>query len=374
MEMTRRTAAVVHLDRLERNIRRVLGSLAPGTELIAVVKGDAYGHGIAGVAPVFKACGVKSYAVSVWEEGRALRRAGCADEPILILGDTLPSGLPKLLKYRLTPTVFSTDTAERLDRLAAAAGTVQGIHIKLDTGMNRIGFPADERCIEPVSRIAAMKNLRIDGAFTHFSRADEPGCGETRRQLEMFMNAVSALRRSGVVIPMIHAANSPALLFGPPEARLDAVRVGDALFGLCPGEGEAWEASGLEEVMSWHTCVAMVKTVPEGTPVGYGGSFVTKRPTVIATLPVGFADGYSRRLSNRGHVSIHGRAAPVIGKVCMDMFMADVTDIPGVRAGDRAELIGGAVSVLGMADDMDANVDEVVCGISARVPKIYTAK
>lgn len=374
MEMTRRTAAVVHLDRLERNIRTILASLAPGVELIAVVKGDAYGHGIAGVAPVFKACGVKSYAVSVWEEGRALRRAGCTDEPILVLGDTLPSGLPMLLKYRLTPTVFSADTAERLDRLAAASNTIQPVHIKLDTGMNRIGFPADELCIEHISRIAAMKNLRITGAFTHFSRADEPLCGETKRQLDLFTDAVSALRRGGVEIPFIHAANSPAFLFGPPEARLDAVRVGDALFGLCPGEGEAWSSSGLEEVMSWHTYVAMVKTVPAGTPVGYGGSFVTKRSTVIATLPVGFADGYSRRLSNRGHVSIHGRPAPVIGKICMDMFMADVTDIPGVRPGDRADLIGGAVTILGMADDMDANVDEVVCGISARVPKIYTAK
>lgn len=370
MELTRRTAAVVHLDRLARNVNKIRSALRDGTELIAVVKGDAYGHGIAGVAPLLKDCGITSYAVSVWEEGMALRQAGCGDEPVLILGDTLPAQLPMLLKYRLTPTIFSSDTAALLNSLAAAEGTVQPIHIKIDTGMGRIGFPSDERCFESIGRIAAMKNLRITGAFTHFSRADEPDCGRTGQQLELFLETVSALRARGIDIPMLHAANSPAVLLSP-ETQLDAVRVGDALFGLCPVDEDLWPSCGLEEVMTWHTYVAMVKTVPAATPIGYGGSFVTQRPGVIATLPVGFADGYSRRLSNCGHVSINGVAAPVVGKVCMDMLMVDVTDIPDVRPGDRAELLGGSVSILSMADDMQANVDEVVCGISARVPRIY---
>ncbi len=370
MKLGQRTAAVIHLDRLAANVENIRARLKPGVEMIAVLKGDGYGHGIAGVYPALRDCGVVRYAVAVWEEGCALRQAGARTESVLTLGDTWDDQLPELLRWQITPTIFAVETAEKLDALARKAGVVHPVHIKLDTGMSRIGFPADERCYEPIARIAAMENLKIEGAFTHFARADELGSDSTPRQFERFMSTISALRERGISIPCIHAANSPATLLRP-EVQLNAVRVGDVLFGLCPVDEENWRRSGLREVMTWHTYVALVKTVPAGTQVGYGGTFTARRDTRIATLPVGFADGYSRRLSNLGSVIIRGQEAPVIGRVCMDQMMVDVTDIPGVERGDTADLLGGNMTILRMADMLGSNVDEIVCGVSKRVPRVY---
>ena len=371
MERIYRTAAVVHLDRLAANYENLRRRLTPGVELMAVVKGDAYGHGIAGVYPTLRRCGVKSYAVSYWEDGAALRAAGADDEPILLLADVLGAHYPKVLEHRLTPALFSAEAAEKLNALAAEAGVIQPIQLKIDTGMNRIGFPAGQAAIEPILRIAAMEHLKITGAFTHFAKADELDDPATNRQLAKFQQTVAALREAGVDIPMVHTANSPATLLRP-ETYLDAVRSGDALFGLCPVDGAVWPEQGLQEVMTWETYVAQVKTVPPGEAVGYGGTFVTERETVIATMPVGFADGYSRRLSNRGKIRIRGKEAPIIGRICMDQFMADVTDIPGVVRGDTVHLLDGdKLSILWMADLLEANVDEIVCAITGRVPRVY---
>ena len=333
-----RTAAVVHLDRLAANVENIRARLRPGTEIIGVVKADAYGHGAAGVLPTLQHCGIRSFAVAFWQEGAALRAAGAKTEPILLLADTPDEDLPQVLAHRLTPTVFQADMAEKLDRLAAAAGTVCPIQIKIDTGMHRIGFPASPAAVEPVRRIAAMEHLRIQGAFTHFSRADEPDCGVTERELAAFLDTVRMLRAAGVVIPKIHAANSPGTLLWP-ESYLDAIRPGDVLYGLNPVNARLWQGQGLRQVMEWVSRVSMVKTLPPGEPVGYGGTFVTERETVLATVPVGFADGYSRGLSNRGKVRIRGRYAPIVGRICMDQFMADVTDIPGVERGDAVTLL-----------------------------------
>lgn len=370
MELHTRTEAVVHLDRLVSNLRNIRARMKPGVEVMGVLKGDGYGHGISGVYPTLKAQGIKCYAAAVWEEGRALRQAGAEDEPILLLGDTWDDQLPELIRWRLTPSIFAVETAARLDALAREAGVVQPIHIKLDTGMNRIGFPADERCYEPIGRIAAMKNLRITGAFTHFARADELDCDMTERQFRRFTDTVAALRERGSDIPFIHVANSPSILLRP-DVQLDAVRAGDVLFGLCPVDPESWEASGIQEVMTWRTYVALVKTISAGAQVGYGGAFTAGRETRLATIPVGFADGYRRGLSNRGWVTIRGRRAPVVGRVCMDQFMVDVTDIPGVERGDEVLLLGGEMTIQRMADLLDANVDEIPCGVSKRVPKVY---
>ena len=369
MELFRRTEAIVHLDRLRGNLANIRGRMRPGVQVMGVLKGDGYGHGIPGVYPTLRALGVPFYAAAVWEEGRALRLLG-ASEPILLLGDTWDDQLPELIHYRLTPTIFSLDTAQRLNALAQKAGVVQPIHIKLDTGMNRIGFPADERCYGPIEHIAALPHLRITGAFTHFARADELDCDLTDRQFARFSETVAALRARGVGIPFVHAANSPSILLRP-EVQLDAVRAGDVLFGLCPVDDAHWAASGIREVLTWRTYVALVKTIPVGAQVSYGGTFTASRPTVLATIPVGFADGYRRGLSNRGWVTIRGRRAPVVGRICMDQFMVDVTDIPGVSRGDEVLLLGGEMTIKRMAELLDANVDEIPCGLSPRVPKVY---
>lgn len=368
-KITQRTVAVVNLDLLEHNINNIRSRLDKGVEIMAVLKGDGYGHGEKGIYPTLKKCGVERYAVAVWEEGASLRNAG-AVEPILLLGDTCDGQLENIIKYNLTPTIFSVDTAEKLNLLANWSGITQPVHIKLDTGMSRIGFPADKSCLEPIKKISQMSNLKITGAFTHFSRADEADGISATEQLNQYLDTVKFLESNGIEIPNKHIANSPAILLRP-ETQLDAVRAGDILYGLCPIDEDDWQKENLRQIMSWYTYVVMVKEVPAGTEVGYGGTYVTKRPTKIATIPVGFADGYSRRLSNKGKVIINGYEAPIIGRICMDQFMVDVTDIKNVKRGDTVTLLDENLSVLWMADLLDTNVDEIVCGISKRVPRIY---
>lgn len=368
-KLTRRTEAVVRLDALRHNIRNIQARLDKGCRMMAVLKGDGYGHGLQQIFPTLKAAGIADFAVAIWEEGVALRQAGCTD-PILILGDTCDDCLEQLVLHNLTPTIFSLETAQKLNNLAAAHGCVQPVHIKIDTGMSRIGFPAEEASVEPIVAIDRMENLQITGAFTHFARADEPDGQAADRQFRAYRLLLDRLEAAGVSIPFCHVSNSPAILLHP-QFRLDGVRAGDILYGLNPVEDEIWEKEDFRQVMHWYTQVAMVKTVPAGTQVGYGGTYTTQRPTAIATIPIGFADGYNRRLSNRGKVRIHGQDAPIIGRVCMDQFMVDVTDIPNVQRGDTVSLLDDEVSILWMANLLDVNVDEIVCNISKRVPRVY---
>ena len=367
--MNQRTQAVIRLDALTHNVKNIRSRLKDGCQIMAVLKGDGYGHGLAAIYPTLHESGVKRFAVAIWDEGAMLRAAGCK-EPILILGDTCDSDLPKLLEHDLTPTIFSVETAAKLNALAAEAGVIRNIHLKFDTGMSRIGLPANEGSLAAVKQIAALKNLRIEGAFTHFSRADEPDGKIAAAQMDKYFKMLDLLEENGIKIPLKHISNSPAILLRP-EAQLDAVRAGDILFGLNPVDNDLWEKEDIQQVMHWYTVVALVKEVPAGTEVGYGGTYTTQRPTKIATIPVGFADGYSRRLSNLGKVRIHGQDAPIIGRVCMDQFMVDVTDIENVQRGDTVSLLDDDVSVLWMADLIGANVDEIVCGVSKRVPRVY---
>ncbi|MBO4853568.1 MAG: alanine racemase [Oscillospiraceae bacterium] len=370
MELHQRTAAIIHLDRLAANIENIRRRLKPGVELMAVVKGDGYGHGIPGILPTLQRCGVKRFAAAIWEEGVSLRQSGAETEPILILGDTREEQYPELIRYRLTPTIFSLAAAEKLNELAREANVVQPVHIKLDTGMRRIGFVPSAEAIEDICAIAALPNVEITGMFTHFARADELDRPETERQFDLFCRTVEALKTRGVSIPFIHTANSPSILLRP-DVQLNAVRAGDVLYGLCPVDEDIWPEQGLQEVLTWETYVVLVKEVPAGAQIGYGGTCVTRRPTTVATIPIGFADGYDRHLSNRGAVVIRGKEAPILGRVCMDQFMVDVTDIPGVTRGDTVTLLGEGMSILRMANLLDQNVDEVVCHISKRVPRIY---
>ena len=368
-KLTKRTEAVVRLHALAHNIRNIQARLHPGCRMMAVLKGDGYGHGIQRIYPTLRDCGVDRYAVAIWEEGVMLRQAGCSD-PILILGDTCDDCLEQLVLHELTPTVFCLETAETLNAIAAAHNRGQPIHLKIDTGMSRIGFPADERSIEPILAISKLENLQITGAFTHFARADEPDGEAAMAQFDRYMALVSRLEEMGIPIPFKHVSNSPAILLHP-QVQLDGVRAGDILYGLNPVDDELWEKEDFQQVMHWYAQVAMVKEVPAGTQVGYGGTYTTSRPTKIATIPIGFADGYNRKLSNKGKVRIHDMDAPIIGRVCMDQFMVDVTEIENVQRGDTVALLDDHVSILWMANLLDVNVDEIVCGISKRVPRVY---
>lgn len=368
-KMTQRTEAVIRLDALAHNISEVRNRLNPGCELMAVLKGDGYGHGIAGIYETFVKCGVDCYAVAIWEEGALLRELGCK-KPILILGDTCDDCANKLMEFDLAQTVFSLEQAKHLNQVAEQANATVSVHLKFDTGMSRLGFPVTEAAASQLCEIAQMKNLRVDGAFTHFAKADEQDGFSAGVQLQKYLTMLQWLKDMGVSVPQRHISNSPAILLRP-EAQLDAVRAGDVLFALCPVDDELWEKESFRQVLHWYTQVVMVKTIAAGTEVGYGGTYVTQRPTTVATIPVGFADGYSRRLSNKGFVKIRGKLAPIIGRVCMDQFMVDVTEIDGVCRGDTVTLLDDDLSVLWMANLLEVNVDEIVCGISKRVPRVY---
>ena len=368
-ELKSRTAAVIDLGKLKSNIDNIRKRLKPGVELIAVMKGDGYRHGINGLYPTLKECGITSYAVAIWEEGKMLREAGC-NEPILILGDTREDMLDEALRYDLDLTVFSLSGATCISDAAKKAGKVQNIQIKINTGMNRIGFPVTEDAVNEIVEISKLDNIKLTGIFTHFAKADEADHVNADKQLALYLDMVSRLENAGITFPKHHVANSPAILMMP-HAQLDAVRCGDIMYGLTPSDEYDWANSGLSEILSWYTYVAMVKEIPAGSEVGYGGTFVATRPTKVATLPIGFADGYSRYLSNKGKVIIRGMEAPIIGKVCMDQCMVDVTDIPGVERNDIVTLLGEGVSIEWMADLLDTNVDVIVCNISARVPRVY---
>ena len=368
MQTTGRTELAVRLDRLAANVEKTRALLRPGTDIIAVLKADGYGLGAAGIWPTLHGCGIRKYAVAYWQEGAALRAAGLTD-PIYLLADVWDEELPMVLEHRLIPALFDAGTAARLNALAHAAGVVLPVQLKIDTGMRRIGLPWGQDAIPEARRIAAMKNLRIAGAFTHFAKADSDP-DETTAQLDRFLRTAQLIRDAGIDLPMLHAANSAAVILHP-ETALDAVRVGDMLYGLVTVDDEPWDALGLEEVMTWYARVSFVKTVPAGSAIGYGGTYVTERETVVATIPVGYADGYSRNLSNRGIVTIRGREAPIIGRVCMDQFMVDVTDIPDVSRGDEAALLGEGMTIRRMSELSGVSVDELSCGVTARVPRVY---
>lgn len=371
-KLTRRTEAVVRLHALRHNTQNVQSRLQDGCRMMAVLKGDGYGHGIQSIYPTLKAAGIRDFAVAIWEEGAMLRGAGCTD-PVLVLGDTCDDCLDQLVEHQLTPAIFQVDTARKLNALAQEKGVIQPIHIKIDTGMSRIGFAPEEASLAAIQQISRLPGLRITGAFTHFARADEPDGQAAQAQFDAYIALVTRLEEMGIPIPCKHVSNSPAIVLHP-QFQLDAVRAGDILYGLNPVDDDLWEKEDFQQVMHWYTQVAMVKQVPAGTQVGYGGTFTTSRPTTIATIPIGFADGYNRKLSNKGKVRIHGQDAPIIGRVCMDQFMVDVTDIKNVQRGDTVSLLDDQVSILWMANLLDVNVDEIVCGISKRVPRVYEDK
>ncbi|MCG0276448.1 MAG: alanine racemase [Thermosediminibacteraceae bacterium] len=369
----RPTRAEINLDNLEHNLKEIRRITSSEAALCAVVKADAYGHGAKEVAMTALSNGAKYLAVALLEEAILLREAGI-EAPILILGFTPEEQFDKILEYGITQTVYSVKSAEVLSREAQKQGKKAKVHIKLDTGMSRIGFQAEPSCLPDIEKIFSLPGIEVEGIFTHFAKADERDKTFTQEQFKKFDMIVKALESRGFKIPVKHVSNSAAII-DLPEMHLDMVRPGIILYGIYPSDEVKKERILLKPVMSFKTRVSHVKNVPAGTPISYGGTFVTKRPSVIATLPVGYADGYSRLLSSKAEVVIRGRRAPLVGRVCMDQCMVDVTDVPGVMPGDEVELFGtgesGGVTADEVAKIMGTIPYEVVCGISKRVPRVY---
>ena len=370
----RPTWAEIDLDALAHNLGVIRRQVGREVAVMAAVKEDAYGHGAVECAQRLQKEGVEWFGVALPEEGVALRNAGVTSS-ILCLGGFW-EGQPDLcLRQKLTPVVYRLDMIEALDRSARDAGTVADVHVKIDTGMRRLGVQAEE-VPEFSAQLRSFQNIRVDGLMTHLASADDHDQESfTEGQLSKFQQAVSVFRELGFSPTYLHAANSAAS-FAFPESRGNLVRPGGALYGFVRDVLPANIGSPpLRPVMSLHSRIMLLKTVGEGEKLGYGGTFQTTRESLIATIPIGYDDGYRRALSNRGRVIVRGLFAPVVGRVSMDLTLIDVTDVRGVAIDDEAVLLGEHEGLRISAEDIAEAIGtisyEVTCGISRRVPRIY---
>jgi len=370
---SRPTRAEIDLGALTRNYQ-TLRAAAPGVDVLAVVKADAYGHGAVPVSRALEAAGVRFLGVALVEEGLVLREAGLQSD-ILVLGGAYEGGWEAMLEQRMVPVVFRPEHLTALEAAARARGTRARAHLKVDTGMGRLGvLPADVPAFLEAAR--GCQRVELEGLCSHFANADLADAGLTAQQIARFRTALGQMRAAGFDPRWRHLSNSAGLL-ALPEARdgveMNLARPGLALYGLSPAP---WlrPPRVLEPVLGWKTAVVHLKSVPAGTPISYGSTWTAPRPSRIATLPVGYADGWSRLLSNRGAVLVRGRRAPIVGRVCMDLCMVDVTDVPGVEVGDEVVLLGRQGAEVQDAHQLAALEGtiayDVLCAIGARVPRV----
>ena len=369
----RPTRAEIDLGALTRNLT-TLHAAAPGVDVLAVVKADAYGHGAVPVSRALEAAGVRSFGVALVEEGLALRQAGLTSD-ILVLGGAYDGGWDAMLEHRMIPVVFRPEHLTALDAAAGDRGVTARAHLKVDTGMGRLGVLPGEL---PTFLEAARRCRRVslEGLCSHFANADLADAALTAQQVTRFRTALGQMRAAGFDPRWRHLSNSAGLL-ALPQARdgveMNLARPGLGLYGLQPAP---WlrPPRVLEPVLSWKTSVVHLKSVPPGTPISYGSTWTAPRASRIATLPVGYADGWSRLLSNRGVVLVRGRRAPIAGRVCMDLCMVDVTDVPGVDVGDEVVLIGRQGTEVQDAHQLavlqSTIAYDVLCAIGARVPRV----
>ncbi len=372
MKEYRRVRAEINLDAIYFNMENMRCSVAEETRLCGVVKADGYGHGAVAVAKTIDPL-VWGYAVATAEEGIILRSHGIT-KPILILGVTTPDCFEEVIAHDIHPAIFQLEKARQLSEAAGRMGKTASIHIKIDTGMNRIGMPAEEGSIQEIVQIGALPHIKIEGIFTHMATADEMDKSKAQAQAEQFTWLCDEVQRQGVDIPIRHCSNSAGII-DMPYVNMDMVRCGISLYGMYPSDEVNKRRLMLYPALSLISQVSYIKTVPAKTEIGYGGSYVTQRPTTLATIPVGYGDGYPRGLSNKGYVLIHGQKAPICGRVCMDQFMVDITDIDNVKEGDRVTLVGkdqgNMISVEELCSLFDGFHYEFVCDIGKRVPRVF---
>ena len=370
---TRRVYAKVDLDAIASNMKAMKALLPEQTGMLGVVKADAYGHGAVPVARAIEPY-VSGFAAATAEEAVQLRKAGLKGL-ILVLGVPFPEDFEDLIRWEIRPAVFEWEQAEALSRLALLCHKVLPIHLAVDTGMSRIGMKPGEEALELVKRVSCLKGIRIEGIFTHFSRADEKDLSCTEEQLKAFEAFDRQLREQGIRIPLRHCSNSAAIVGGLSSNQLELCRAGIALYGLYPSGEVRKDLAALTPALELISCVSCLRDIGPGTAVSYGGTFVADRPMRIATIPVGYGDGYPRSLSGKGAVLIHGQRAPILGRICMDQFMVDVSHIPDVRNFDEAVLLGFQggehISAEEIAEASGGFHYEILCGLNKRIPRVY---
>lgn len=367
-----RICAKIDLDAIRQNILNSKKLLKPSVRLLAVIKADAYGHGAVPVAKALEQL-ADMYGVAVIEEAVELREHGI-QKPILILGTVPEKWYSAVVEYDIIPAVYTPTMAKGLSKAACRNNKTVKIHIKVDTGMGRIGMEPSKESAELVGQMSRLPGLVIDGCFTHMARADEYEKTFAWQQYEKYSFFMKELEKLGITVPLRHIANSASIMEFP-EFQLDMVRSGISTYGLYPSEQVDQSRLALKPALSLYSHISYVKEMEAGCPISYGGTYVTERPTRVATIPAGYADGYPRNLSNRGYVLVHGKKAPILGRVCMDQFMVDVTGIPDVKIGDRATLIGQDGELAITVEELSALAGsfhyEFICNISKRVPRLY---
>lgn len=369
-----RVCAEVDLDAIAYNMEQMKKRIGNDARLIAVVKADGYGHGAVPIADMFENCSyVWGYAVACMEEAEELRKHGIG-KPILVLGCVFPDQFQEMVRWDVRPAVYMEEMAEQISQEAVRQGKDAFVHIKIDTGMGRIGFPVTEASADAIERISRLPRIKIEGVFTHFAKADERDKTYTFIQHDRFLWMKEQIENRQISVRYFDCDNSAGIIDFP-DMKHDLARAGIAMYGMYPSDEVNRSAVDLKPALSLVSHVSFVKEVEPGTPISYGGTFVADRPMRVATIPVGYGDGYPRSLSNRGYVLIHGKRARILGRVCMDQFMVDVTDIPETAFMDRAVLVGKSGEEEITVDDLAGLSGrfnyEFVCCLGKRIPRIY---
>lgn len=364
----------VDLNNIQHNIASIQENLSSDTQLMLVVKADGYGHGAIPIAKEFQSLSyVWGYGVASVEEAVALRGAGIT-KPVLVLGAVFPDQYATVVKESISLNVYGKAMAMELLSVASELEKPASIHIKIDTGMSRLGFDSSDASTESIVHIGTHKWASIEGIFTHFACADEVDKSFTKEQHQRFTQMVSLLEDKGLTFPMKHCGNSATSL-DLPEYGMNMVRVGIALYGLYPSPEVDHDSVSLQPALSLHSTIASIRELKKGTPVSYGSTYVSDSDRRIATVPIGYADGYPRSLSSKGYVLIHGQKAPIMGRICMDQMMVDITHIP------EADYLS-PVTLIGREDSMEITVEELgelsgkfnyefICGLGKRIPRNY---
>lgn len=366
-----RTWCDISLDNLEHNVNQIKSKLSNNTKLCSVVKANAYGHGVEEVAAELVKQGVDYFAVAFIDEAVKLRLCGF-NQPILILGITPKDTAEKVVEYNITAAVYDVETAKVISAEAQKQNKIAKVHIKIDTGMGRIGFVCDEQSINEILEISKLPNIEIEGVFTHFACSDAVDDEMTLKQFDKFMYVTGELEKNGLVIPIKHCCNSAAIIKFP-HMHLDMVRAGIILYGMYPSDIDY--DIDLKPIMTFKSTVINVKTMQPGETVSYGATYKVDKPTKVATVAVGYADGYSRLLSNKGRVLVNGCFANILGRICMDQCMIDVTNVHNISIGDEVILFGADenenLPIEELAVKLGTINYELPCVISNRVPRCY---
>ncbi|KGG80522.1 alanine racemase [Caloranaerobacter azorensis H53214] len=364
--------AEINLDHLAHNIKEVKRVVKDGTLITAVVKANAYGHGAIKAAETFINNDADRLAVATLSEAIELRKAGFK-VPILILGYTPECQFEKVIKYDIIQTIYTYEHGVAFSKVAERLGKIGIMHIKIDTGMNRLGFEVNKHTVEQICRICQLPYIEVEGIFTHFAVADEKDKTFTRRQFNEFKGLIEELEKRGIKIPIKHVSNSAAII-DLPEYNLDMVRAGIMLYGLYPSDYVNKSNVDLKPVMTLKTKISHLKTVPKGMGISYGLTYVTAKESKIGTLPIGYADGFTRILTGKAEVVVKDKRVKVVGRICMDQCMVDLTEVEDVNIGDEVVLFGDGINSLHIdeiAKKLGTINYEIVCMVSRRVPRVY---